>query len=127
VHPAQSGDSCQIEQANFVRQMIVDVFGDSLEAPFLQGSDLPSTLICLAGAGCDLAFRLQAGEPDRNGEPERFRATSIVFQFNGMQRFGKRVDNMVNGLISHRAKRMPGLIDTCRGGRHKRIVEVIEK
>ena len=136
MHPAQSGDRCQIEQANFVRQVIVDVFGDPLEAPFLQGADLPSTLVCLAGPG-DLVFRLQAGEPDRDGKSQRFCATSVAFQFKGMQSFGKRIDDMVNALTRNRARRnvrpcwisyiLDGLIENCSGGRVELVVVVIEK
>jgi hypothetical protein len=79
---------------------------------------------------------LQAGEPDRDGEFQRICAMSIAFQLEGLQRFGKRSDNMVNGLIRNRARRnarpcwingiLHGLIDNCSGERRRFVVVVME-
>jgi hypothetical protein len=80
---------------------------------------------------------LQAGEPDRDGQFQRICAMSIAFQLEGLQRFGKRSDNMVNGLASHRVEQnvrrrttcgiLHKPIDVCGGGRPMCFVLAIER
>jgi hypothetical protein len=95
VHSAQSRDRSQLSQGDFGRQMQVDVFNDSLQAPLLQCLDVPSPLRHFTRLGGSPDLRPRPEKSDGNDKPQGVRKALVVSLFRGLERARKRLDDMI--------------------------------
>jgi hypothetical protein len=84
VHAAQASDRGQIKQADLRRQVIVDIFDDALESPFLQFPNWASLRRQIACVGRGSKVR-KACKPDSDGTAQRIRAGAVATLFGGFQ------------------------------------------
>jgi hypothetical protein len=102
VHPAQARNCCQIQQADPVRKVIVDVVDDPLEPPFLERRDSSAARLPVGRCiGCPKSG-LQAGQPDRDGMLQGLDAIPVSFLLGGFER-EREGDNAVIGSFGDRS------------------------
>src|ERR1700688_4685521 len=83
--------------------MEVDIFDNSLEAPFLQRLDLPSPQFYFNRLNRSPGIRPQPETSDSNGKPQRVGTVLVISPLGRMECARKRFDDAIMRIFGYRS------------------------